>query len=181
MVRKFAAALYCAASLFGATSASAAVVIGAPIVVASTGNVTATFVGSDASLQSQLGLVGGPSLIFDNAVNAPGDTFDLGNFTAGTVLTFSLNVLGTGNVFFSGPGAGNPDGIPHAGVETLAGFTRVGFEDIFGGGDEDYNDLIFTFTNTVVPEPASWAMMIGGFGLVGAAARRRTKVTVKYA
>jgi hypothetical protein len=31
-----------------------------------------------------------------------------------------------------------------------------------------------------VPEPASWALMIGGFGLVGATARRR-KVTVTYA
>ena len=27
---------------------------------------------------------------------------------------------------------------------------------------------------TAVPEPASWAMLIAGFGLVGAAARRRT-------
>jgi hypothetical protein len=32
-----------------------------------------------------------------------------------------------------------------------------------------------------VPEPASWAMMIAGFGLAGAALRRRAKVTVTYA
>lgn len=32
-----------------------------------------------------------------------------------------------------------------------------------------------------VPEPASWAMMIAGFGLVGAAMRRRTKVKVRFA
>jgi hypothetical protein len=31
-------------------------------------------------------------------------------------------------------------------------------------------------TTAAVPEPASWAMMIGGFGLLGAAARRRTTV-----
>ena len=30
-----------------------------------------------------------------------------------------------------------------------------------------------TFTLTAVPEPATWAMMIGGFAVVGAAARRR--------
>ena len=30
-----------------------------------------------------------------------------------------------------------------------------------------------TFTLTAVPEPATWAMMIGGFGLAGAAVRRR--------
>lgn len=33
-----------------------------------------------------------------------------------------------------------------------------------------------TFSETAVPEPASWAMMIAGFGLVGAAARRRRTV-----
>lgn len=33
-----------------------------------------------------------------------------------------------------------------------------------------------TFDNGVVPEPASWAMLISGFGLVGAVARRRRSV-----
>lgn len=32
-----------------------------------------------------------------------------------------------------------------------------------------------------VPEPATWAMMIGGFGLLGAAARRRSRTQVTYA
>jgi hypothetical protein len=32
-----------------------------------------------------------------------------------------------------------------------------------------------------VPEPATWAMMIGGFGLAGAAMRRRKSVRVTYA
>ena len=36
------------------------------------------------------------------------------------------------------------------------------------------------FSTTAVPEPASWALMIGGFGLLGAAARRR-RVNVAYA
>lgn len=31
-----------------------------------------------------------------------------------------------------------------------------------------------------VPEPASWGMMILGFGLIGAAMRRRTRMTVSY-
>jgi PEP-CTERM motif len=34
---------------------------------------------------------------------------------------------------------------------------------------------------TSVPEPAAWALMIAGFGLVGAAARRRQSVRVTYA
>ncbi|KAB7648490.1 PEPxxWA-CTERM sorting domain-containing protein [Polymorphobacter fuscus] len=37
----------------------------------------------------------------------------------------------------------------------------------------------FTSSNAaVVPEPASWAMLIAGFGLVGAAARRRRRTVV---
>lgn len=34
---------------------------------------------------------------------------------------------------------------------------------------------------TAVPEPATWAMMLGGFGLLGAAMRRRQRATVTYA
>jgi hypothetical protein len=32
-----------------------------------------------------------------------------------------------------------------------------------------------------VPEPATWAMFIGGFGLIGAAMRRRQRVSVRFA
>jgi hypothetical protein len=70
---------------------------------------------------------------------------------------------------------------------TLAGsiaagdYTFVAFEDILGEkgprltNDFDYNDHRFAFTNVsnVIPEPATWAMLITGFGLVGFALRRR--------
>ncbi len=36
-----------------------------------------------------------------------------------------------------------------------------------------FSDTVVTLGSGAVPEPASWAMMIAGFGLVGAAARRR--------
>lgn len=32
-----------------------------------------------------------------------------------------------------------------------------------------------------IPEPATWAMLLGGFGMLGAAARRRTRTVVTYA
>ena len=37
----------------------------------------------------------------------------------------------------------------------------------------DYGDALFSFSVTTVPEPAEWALMIAGFGLAGAVARRR--------
>lgn len=40
------------------------------------------------------------------------------------------------------------------------------------------NGATATFRFAVVPEPASWALMIGGFGLVGAALRRRERQAI---
>lgn len=47
---------------------------------------------------------------------------------------------------------------------------------------DDGNDYTgnFRFTSAAVPEPATWAMMLGGFGLVGLATRRRTRTAVTY-
>lgn len=38
-----------------------------------------------------------------------------------------------------------------------------------------------TFDAVAVPEPAAWALMLGGFGLVGGAMRRRDRTRVTYA
>lgn len=50
--------------------------------------------------------------------------------------------------------------------------------DSFNGG---LDNVVFQSravgTGGVVPEPASWAMLIGGFGMVGAALRRRRAIT----
>jgi hypothetical protein len=37
------------------------------------------------------------------------------------------------------------------------------------------------FSAASVPEPATWAMFIGGFGMIGAGMRRRQRVTVSFA
>lgn len=57
------------------------------------------------------------------------------------------------------------------------------------GPGEDITGLRFISTGIAfevddiagaVPEPASWALMIAGFGMIGAAARRRTKSTLAH-
>ena len=39
--------------------------------------------------------------------------------------------------------------------------------------------VITSFSISAVPEPATWAMMIAGFGMIGFAARRRHRQTVR--
>ncbi|MCM0032872.1 PEPxxWA-CTERM sorting domain-containing protein [Sandarakinorhabdus limnophila] len=59
---------------------------------------------------------------------------------------------------------------------TFTGGYRI--NDIQGlNSSAAYEKLVFTNSGSVVPEPASWAMLIAGFGLVGAAARRRRAAT----
>ncbi|WP_375428188.1 SGNH/GDSL hydrolase family protein [uncultured Sphingomonas sp.] len=55
------------------------------------------------------------------------------------------------------------------GVHPTAAIQRAAFDDM----DRQFN------LSGAVPEPASWAMMIIGFGVIGGALRRRDKVTVR--
>ena len=49
------------------------------------------------------------------------------------------------------------------------------------GGNASYAGTL-AFAVSAIPEPATWAMMIGGFGIVGGAMRRRkAQVRVTYA
>jgi hypothetical protein len=132
--------------------------------------------------------------VIDNGVDVPGQFFDLGMHNVGDVFDFRIILSRPAGVFgneiYSDPSLNTPDmlqqiystsyaggdfGVP-AGVYTYVGFEDVlGFEDQLRANDFDYNDLQFAFTNLggVIPEPATWAMMITGFGLVGFAMRRR--------
>lgn len=50
-----------------------------------------------------------------------------------------------------------------------------------GGPTADFNFEVASGATAAVPEPTSWAMMIGGFGIVGGTMRRRRKTTVAFA
>lgn len=55
------------------------------------------------------------------------------------------------------------------------------FFGVSNNGEYTYDSTGLVGTITAVPEPASWAMMLGGFGLLGAVARRRKSTVVTYA
>ena len=48
-----------------------------------------------------------------------------------------------------------------------------------GNGAASLNDTI-NISSGAVPEPATWAMMLAGFGFIGAALRQRRRATVSY-
>ncbi len=71
-------------------------------------------------------------------------------------------------VFFTGTNAAGTRVITGVGLVSLSPNT------FFVGNLGDPSVFLTTFgTFTVVPEPASWAMLIAGFGLTGAVMRRR--------
>lgn len=97
-------------------------------------------------------------------------TFTVDNGTTVTTLqTFTTNPaapgvwVGLSNSFTSGA----------AGTLTL----RIVNSNLASSGNDFGIDNISLSTQTTVPEPATWALLIGGFTMVGFAARRR-RVTV---
>jgi hypothetical protein len=66
----------------------------------------------------------------------------------------------TNDFYFHSPGNWGPDGVVMTGTVRIA------------GGRGSANE-VFISQGNFVPEPATWAMLIAGFGLVGAAQRRR--------
>lgn len=106
-----------------------------------------------------------------------GKVVNLGDLSAygymiGDAVIFGITVLDTGDRFFMGAGAANPDHVAHAAFDYIEfgdhEYALLGFEDLFGGGDQDYNDAYFKVTGvgtTRVPEPVSW--LLTSLGLTG--------------
>lgn len=98
---------------------------------------------------------------------------------AGDELIFGIYVQDTGNEFFMGPASRNPDGVLHAAVDVISTspiYTAdVGFEDLFNGGDQDYDDNVFRFVGgvRVNPTPEPGTLFLAGLGALGLGLMRR--------
>jgi hypothetical protein len=108
----------------------------------------------DAGIENLVFTYVGPDFRNEGGPFAPLDFNGLGaRSTLGFVIQDAFFTLTTKN---------NPDGVP--------------------GGS---NTAVFTLGNvgvpSAIPEPATWAMMLGGFGLIGAASRRRHRTKVLFA
>jgi hypothetical protein len=183
------AALACALS----TPAQAAPILGQSL-IATGGDVVVTFVSNGAGYTSELYLDGpagdGLGSLFNNVTTPLSTSLNLGSFLAGTELVFRLEVRYTGNRFYSGDGSRNADGIAHTLVTNTPDQIRVGFEDLFGGGDFDYNDLVFAFSNVTggtgsrpsgatptpqaVDEPTALVLFGGGLAALVATMKRQS-------
>lgn len=109
----------------------------------STTPVTVTFLGSSSGYQNELWLDSPESIRLAQAwSDAVGTTTHLGPYAEGTELVLGIYVTDTGDHFKSGPGSRNADGVEHVSVTYEGGCAwRIGFEDLYGGGDLDYNDV----------------------------------------
>lgn len=108
--------------------------------------------------------------IFGTGIFGPGN----GNFfftAGGTSVPFAFAANGSGGVFSAPFVVGNNI------IEVFYNNNNAGINTGNGGltGGPGRLDLVgtVTFDAAVVPEPSSWVMLIAGFGLIGAASRRR--------
>ena len=114
-----------------------------------------------------------------------GDFVNMGNFSANTQLNFFLIANGAnGGTNKYSTNHINPDRLIHAVAFTLPNtpYLLIGFEDLYGGGDRDYNDILFTLDvgranidHLSSPEPTTGLILLGFIGL--ALVRQRRKIT----
>lgn len=75
---------------------------------------------------------------------------NIGTFKPGTKIDFAID-NGQGQLFKAGGAALNADNFDHAKVTKTADGVNIGFEDLYGGGDRDFNDAIIQVRNTPAP------------------------------
>lgn len=156
----------------------------------------------DFSITGGTVILGDMLQVFDGAANEGASStvqFDLVAGTAQSAFgtknigdTFGFYLRNTvdrsGGTFYSHTSL-NADGLDHSVLYDTSvnavGFTLnnllasadivLGFEDLYGGGDRDYDDMVIGVNDVSIPEPSILALM--GLGLLGAGFAGRRKKT----
>jgi hypothetical protein len=159
-----------------------------------------TFNVGDANFQITSGTPTSPAITaaFFNGFGSSGtfqDTFlftipqtGLGSGNLSTSFTGMSTMLTISDVIINGTSYGAPTPTGSGQFFTVNDLPLTAFFQnsltvvgtISGSGTYSGN-LTFQATPAAVPEPATWAMFIGGFGLIGGAMRRRQRVSVRFA
>lgn len=135
-------------------------------------DVSVIYLGTDAGYSNYFGWVSGTppvgvlNQLGQGHVTAAPTTFNIGSrFANENIILYIKNDLG--EVFYSDPSTANPDGVEHVSVTPIdptAVLVTIGWEDLLGGGDQDFNDIYVqvqcTPTQIPVPEFPSMALPV---------------------
>jgi len=121
------------------------------IVANSSQDIIVTCIEKNAGYTHKLYLDNNNTFLFESS--EIGKEINLGKFPVKTQLIFRLDVEG-GYSYYSGGPDKNPDKIPHVAIEINNDNSwTFGFEDLYGGGDNDYNDCVFSVKGGVIGLP----------------------------
>lgn len=117
--------------------------------------ITVTYLGSDAGYSDDLWLYSPEAVrLAQGHVSSVGQQVTLGPYALGTELIFGIAVNDTGDHWKSGEASRNHDGEVHGAITYNGGCSwAIGFEDLAGGGDRDYNDIIMRVEGALIEQP----------------------------
>lgn len=121
------------------------------VVLSKDAHVAARFVSNGTGLNDSFWLIRPKKKFLFNAISSnKGQTFDVGDFAAGTSLTFGI-VTSEGNTFYTDSNL-NPDARTHV-LKLQLGSNRcqLRWEDLYDLKDRDYNDVIVEIS--ITPKP----------------------------
>jgi hypothetical protein len=110
----------------------------------------------------------GYQVCFNGECQTAGDSINFNDGHGGTDFFLNINAPSIGEVR-----NGNREVIS----------VRDGKGGFFADFAPEAGEVRFVLSDTpfAVPEPASWALMVGGFGMLGTSMRRRQRITVSHA